>query len=390
VILILQFVGGMALLIAGGELLVRGAAKLAGAMGISSLVVGLTVVAYGTSAPELAVSVQSTYADPPQPDLAIGNVVGSNISNVLLVLGIAALVSPLAVSRQMVRSAVPLMVAIMLALLAVCWDGTVERWEGALLAVGAVLYSAVAVWRSRVERRALRLLEEAKDSDTSSESPASADSHSADAPPSATPRGSAVLRTAWQIVLLVVGIILLAVGANLLVSAAVATAKALGVNELVIGLTIVAVGTSLPEITTSVVAGFRRQSEVAIGNIVGSNIFNVLFVLGVCALVAPSGVAVSRAALNFDIPVMIAAAAVCLPIFYTGYVISRWEAAALLGYYAAYATYLFLQATEHRALRPYSLVMFLFVIPLTVLVLAMFVVRALRKDWASAREADNG
>ncbi len=386
VIPLLQFVAGMALLIAGGELLVRGAARLAEAMGISSLVVGLTVVAYGTSIPELAVSVQATYANP-QTDLAIGNVVGSNISNVLLVLGVAAMVSPLAVSRQMVRSAVPLMILVTFALLAVCWDGTVYPWEGALLAVSAVVYSAVTVWRSRQELRALRLLQAAQAESTAR--PELPDDVSPDVVPSvAPPRTSAALRTLWQIALLVVGLALLGVGANMLVRAAVHTAHALGVSELVVGLTIVAVGTSLPEIVTSIVAGIRRQSEVAVGNIVGSNIFNVLFVLGVCALVAPAGVAVSPAALRFDIPVMIVAAAVCLPVFYTGYVISRWEALTLLLYYAAYATFLFLRATEHRALRPFSAVMLLFVAPLTLLVLAMFVVRALRKDWMSAREAE--
>jgi cation:H+ antiporter len=167
-------------------------------------------------------------------------------------------------------------------------------------------------------------------------------------------------------------------GAQWLVEGAVAIARLLGVSELIIGLTIVAVGTSLPELATSVVAAIRRERDIAVGNAIGSNIFNILSVLGLTALVAPNGVAVSPAALNFDLPVMIAVAVACLPVFFNSYRIERWEGVMFLGYYVAYTAYLALAATEHEALPLFSSVMLWFVIPLTAVTLLVVTVRTLR------------
>lgn len=352
------FVAGLVLLVVGAELLVRGASQLAVAVGIAPLVVGLTVVAYGTSAPELAVTVKSTYEG--KPDLAIGNVVGSNISNLLLVLGIAALVAPLGVARSLVRSTVPFMIAIsvLLWLLAV-FDGRLGRFDGALLAGGAILYSVRAIRRSRAE---IKMQKEEVAAEAT-----------------VVPDGGNTPSWILQFIFIIVGLLLLVLGADWLVDGAVKMAEMWKVSPLVIGLTIVAVGTSLPEIATSIVASIRGQRDIAVGNVVGSNIFNILLVLGVCALVSPNGVHVSPAALRFDLPVMIIVSVASLPVFFTGYVIDRWEGLFFLGYYAAYTTYLFLQANQDKALEPFSWIMFVFVIPLTVLTLLGMTFYSFRK-----------
>ncbi len=195
-------------------------------------------------------------------------------------------------------------------------------------------------------------------------------------------RDEAAARTPWwvNVVLTVGGLVLLAIGADWLVSAAVATATALGVSQLVIGLTVVAVGTSLPEVATSVLATLRGERDIAVGNVVGSSLFNLLSVLGLGGLLAPAGIRVPPGALTFDIPVMIAVAVAALPIFFTGYCIERWEGAVFLGYYAAYMLYLVLDAAEHEALAAFGTAMTWFVLPLTLLTLAVFTVRSLRAD----------
>ncbi|MFZ5557608.1 MAG: calcium/sodium antiporter [Pseudomonadota bacterium] len=343
----LLFLGGLALLIAGGELLVRGASALALRLGMTPLVVGLTVVAFGTSAPELAVSVGAAWSG--TADVALGNVVGSNIFNVLFILGAAALVTPLAVSRQLVIWDAPIMLGVSVALPFLALDGGVGRLDGLLLAAGLAGYIGFAFWVSRGEAEA---------DETAS--------------PPAGPWGQSAL-------LIVAGLGLLVLGAGWLVDAAVSLARALGLSELVIGLTIVAAGTSLPEVVTSIIAAYRGQRDIAVGNVVGSCIFNILAVLGIAAVVAPAGVAVAPAALAFDIPVMIAVAAACLPIFFTGHVIARWEGALFLFYYAAYTAFLILKATEHDALPAFSGVMAAFVLPLTAATLAVLAYRALRR-----------
>lgn len=359
VMMIIMLLGGLALLTVGAEVLVRGAARLATAVGISPLVIGLTVVAFGTSSPEMAVSVQSALSG--QADIAIGNVVGSNIFNVLFILGLSAIVAPLIVSQQLVRVDVPIMIGVSLLALALAWDGYVSRLEGALLFAGVIAYTIFAVYQGRKESKAVEE-EYAQEF-------------------GAKPRGAAQI--ALNGVFIVVGLMLLVLGSNWLVDGAIALARAFGVSELVIGLTIVAAGTSLPEVATSVMASFKGERDIAVGNVVGSNIFNLLSVLGLAALVAPDGVNVAPAAFDFDIPVMIAVAVACLPIFFTGYTIARWEGFVFLGYYAAYTAYLFLAANQHDALPVFSNVMFYFVIPLTALTLAVTVYRS----WRARRAA---
>lgn len=349
------FVIGLAALVAGAEILVRGASRLAAAFGVAPLVIGLTVVAYGTSSPELVVSIQATLAG--EAEIAIGNVVGSNIFNVLLILGLSALIIPLRVDRQLVRLDVPVMIGVSLLLLGMGIGGVVSRLEGAVLFAGIVAYTAFQIRASRRESARVREEYEREFGSTPPRVPA----------------------TWWHNVLLcVAGLGLLAIGSRWLVDGAVAIARYVGVSELVIGLTIVAAGTSLPEVATSIVAALRGERDIAVGNIVGSNIFNILSVAGFTALVAPAGLAVADAALRFDIPVMIAVAVACLPIFARGHRIERWEGGLFLGYYVAYTLYLILQAAQHAALPVFSMVMTAFVIPLTVITLVVVGVRHTR------------
>ncbi|OHC31832.1 MAG: sodium:calcium antiporter, partial [Pseudomonadales bacterium RIFCSPLOWO2_02_FULL_63_210] len=316
-------IAGLVLLVAGAEVLVRGAAKLAAQFGIPPLVIGLTVVAFGTSAPETAVSIQAAMNG--SGDLAIGNVIGSNIANVLLILGMTALIAPLIVSRQLIRLDVPIMIGASLVVYALAWDGGLSRLDGALLFAGVVAYSGFLIISSLRDKSAAADDEFAKEFGL----------HQAPKP------------YAWLInlVLIVAGLVLLVSGSNFLVEGAVSLARALGLSELIIGLTVVAIGTSLPELATSIMAAFRGERDIAVGNIVGSNIFNLLCVLGLASLVSPLAISVSPNALAFDFPVMIAVAVACLPIFFSGYRINRWEGLLFLAYYLAYTLYLVLFAT---------------------------------------------
>lgn len=348
------FVVGLVLLISGAEFLVRGASRLAVAVGISPLVVGLTVVAYGTSSPELAVTIHSSYGG--QADIAIGNVVGSNISNILLVLGLSASIAPLVVAQQLIRLDIPLMIGLSILVLVMGWDGQISRFDGLILTMGAVAYTVFAIRQSRKESREVQE-EYAQEFGDGATSP----SH-----------------IAIQLGLVAIGVIMIMFGARWLINGAVAIARLLGVSELIIGLTIIAVGTSLPEIATSLIASIRGERDIAVGNAIGSNIFNILFVIGLGSLIVPNGIKVSAAAMSFDIPVMIVVAVACLPIFFIGYNIARWEGFLFLGYYAAYTLYLFLQATEHDALATFSTIMITFVVPLTIITFTILAIRTIR------------
>jgi len=334
---------GLTLLFAGGDLLVRGASRLARALGVSPLMVGLTVVAFGTSAPEAAVSVQASLAG--NPGLALGNVVGSNVFNVLLILGMVSLIAPLPVQRQLIRLDVPVMIAASLLVCVLALDGTVGVAEGAVLISGLVGYLGYLVQQGR-------------------RAPGSVPEESDPVPPAgARARGTKSL--IMDLVLIALGLGALVWGADQLVEGSVAIARRFGASELVIGLTLVAAGTSLPEVAASVVAAVRGEREIAVGNVVGSNIFNLLFVLGASALAGEGGVPVPQGALTFDLPVMAGVALACFPVFLTGRVISRWEGALFLLYYAIYLVLLLVDASGHDARDLLWNAMLEFVIPLT-------------------------
>jgi cation:H+ antiporter len=349
-------IAGFGLLIAGAEILVRGASRLACSLGVSPLIVGLTIVALGTSSPELAVGLQSGISG--GGEIALGNVVGSNILNVLLILGLSALITPLVVAQQLVRLEVPLMIGISVLLLVLSLNGTIGRLEGVLLFAGIVAYTAFAIRQSRKESQQV---EDEYDREF----------------------GREVCQSFWQVLLqiglVVGGLALLVLGSRWLVNSAESLAQYLGLSELIIGLTVVSIGTGMPEVVVCVLASLRGERDIAVGNVVGSNIYNILAVLGLTAIVAPGGIHVPPAAVAFDIPVMIAVAVACLPIFFLDGVIARWEGVLFLGYYVAYTLYLILDATQHDALSTFSLIMLAFVIPLTVVTLAVLVFRTVRR-----------
>lgn len=366
--MVLLLLAGLVLLVAGAEALVRGASRLALGTGLSPLVVGLTVVAFGTSAPELAVSIGSSLSG--QSGLALGNVVGSNIFNVLFILGLSALLTPLIAHTQLVRLDVPIGIGVAGIVLVMAVDGVVGWFDGLLLVAGLVGYTALQI-----------MLVQSASTDpsvASEETTGTMVSTGAGSVGTAENGKESVPSGHWgiDVALVIGGLVLLVLGAQWFVEGAIEAARRLGLSELVIGLTIVAGGTSLPELATSVLAGIRGQRDIAVGNVVGSNVFNLLGVLGFSAVVAPEGLAVSDAVLWFDLPVMIAAAVACLPIFYTGYRIERWEGALFFGYYAAYVAYLVLAATDHASLSTFSGAMAAFVLPLTIITLAVLAVRA--------------
>ncbi|MGF1664353.1 MAG: calcium/sodium antiporter [Kineosporiaceae bacterium] len=358
-ITVLQLVGGLVALVAGGEVLVRAASGLARAAGLSPLVIGLTVVSSATSTPELAVTLDAALTG--EAAIAVGNVVGSNIVNVLLILGVSALVLPLVAKAQLVRLDVPVMIGLSGLTLVLALDGGIGRLDGALLFLLVAGYVAMSVV---VSRRA----------------------GGAGAGADGGPRPRPLL----DLLLMAAGIALLVVGARWLVAAATGLAAAAGLSELVIGLTVVAAGTSLPELATSVIAAVRGQRDIAIGNVVGSSIFNLGAVLGLAAVISPGGIPVEPGAVRFDLPVMTAVAVALLPVVFTGAAVARWEGAVFVGYYAAYVAYLVLDSTGHDAVAPFGRVMLAFVVPLTLLTLAVLVVGEVRRRRAPAPGAGPG
>lgn len=344
------FVIGLVALIAGAEILVRGASRLASSLGVSPLVVGLTIVAYGTSAPEVAVSVEGALGG--RPDIAIGNVVGSNIFNILLILGISALIAPLLVHRQIIRQEVPIMIGSAALCVLFAIDGAIQPWEAAMLVALLLGYTVFLIRQSRA----------GPDNDPEGDD---------------LPRATSRWDRHWsvQVGLVVGGLGLLVLGSDLLVEAASAIARAFGVSDLIIGLTIVAAGTSLPEVATSITAAIKGQRDIAVGNVIGSNTFNVLGGLGISGVVSGSGLTVAPSVLSFDMWFMLAVALVTLPIFIPGREISRLGGGLLFFYYLVYTIYLVLDATGSEALGAYSQVMVSVVGPLTVVGLVVVFVR---------------
>jgi cation:H+ antiporter len=349
---VLFFMLGLGALVVGAEALVRGASKIALSLGISPLVVGLTIVAMGTSSPEIAVSVGAVLNG--SNDIAIGNVVGSNILNVLFVLGISAVITPLAVHSQIIRQEVPIMIGASVILAVMVIDRHLGRLESVLLLALLVAYMVFLVRQSRAESAETR-----------------------DAYEGAASRREAAWDSHWavQLLLIVAGLALLVLGAEWLVESAVAFAQALGVSDLIIGLTVIAVGTSMPEIATSILAAVRGERDIAVGNVIGSNTFNILGCLGLSGVVSADGLGVPPAVLHFDLWVMLAVAIACLPVLMLRKQIGRRRGLLFLAYYVAYVVYLILGAQQHDALDEFSNVMLSFVLPITIVTLVAMVVR---------------
>lgn len=351
---ILLMIVGLTILTVGADWLVRGASALAIAMSISPLVVGLTVVAYGTGAPELVISLQALLQG--ETDITVGNVIGSNLFNILPTLGIAALITPLVVHAQLVRLDVPLLI---LASGLFWWfasDLSLGFYESCFLTFLLVVYSVWVVLKSRRETRMVqREYEEEYGDDLVQEG------------------------GVWwhQLIRLALGLALLVGGAKLFLDHAVHLANLFKISPLVIGLTLVAGGTSLPELATTVMAAFRGERDIAVGNAIGSSLFNILGVLGISGILAQEGLPVSRPALDFDIPVMFAVAVACLPLFFIRPMIARWQGAIFLSYYVAYTVYLVMDGLHLSVTRTYEGIMLYFFIPLTGMAIMVGVARKL-------------
>lgn len=353
-----MFLLGLAGLVAGAELLVRGASRLGLTIGISPLVIGLTVVAFGTSSPEVAVSLKAALTD--HPDIIIGTCVGSTIFNILFILGVSALTAPLVVSQQLIWYEVPIMIGAHLLLFTMCFDGMIDKIDALVLFGGIISYTIFAIRKGRKEAKAIR-----------------------DEYKKAFPKEISKVKPliiCKELALIIIGLIFCVLGAGWLLDSAVILAKKLGLSEVVIGMTIVGAGTSLPELATSVLATIRGQKDIAVGNVIGSNIFNILGIIGLAGLIAPDGIAIAPSVLRFDLPVAIAACIACLPIFFTRHMISRWEGVLFLGYYGAYISYLIMDAKNHNSLPMFSMIMLWFVIPLTLLTFTIVIYRTIRKQ----------
>lgn len=345
---LLQLLCGLALLVAGAELLVRCAVRMAANLKVRPLLIGLTLVAVGSSAPQLTVSLQAALND--TADIAVGSVIGSNIFNILVTLGLSALIIPLRVSRQLVCLDIPLMILASGLVFALALNKQLDRLDGVVLLGGLLVYLALLLRQSR---------------------------HSGHHHPRHD-----LPRTSWlhNLVLMLAALLLLGLAGHLLLGAAVTLATELGLSERIIGLTIIAVSTSLPQLATSLIAAFRGQREIAVGNVIGSNVFNLLGVLGLTALVAPAPLSVSPNALAFDLPVMLGVAALCLPVFYTGYRVTRGEGLLFLGLYLAYGLHVVSFTTGMPLAGKLEHLMLFFVLPALLLFLLLSTLRAWRRQ----------
>jgi len=343
---------GLVILVLGAELLVRGSVQLASLARISPLIIGLTVVAFGTSAPELAVSAVSSYGG--EAEIALGNVLGSNIFNVALILGLSATIIPLTVASQLVRLDVPLMIGVTIGVWLAAFDGMLQLWEGIVMWVLFVFYTGWLVISGR---------KETIDTDESLEE-------------NKTDEASEVRRPVWMrsvinLSLVVFGLALLVAGAHLLVESATTIARQFGVSDIIIGLTIVAAGTSLPELATSIVAAFKGERDIAIGNVVGSNIFNLLVVLSTATIFSGGGIAVSSEVFWFDLSIVVWIALLCWPMFVSHGVLSRSEGIIMLVVYLLYTGLLVLDASGFQQTASYKTIFCFGVMPATLAIISL-------------------
>lgn len=319
------FLIGLVVIILGAELVLRSSTRIANFLGIKPIVIGLTVVAIGTSMPELAVGV--TAAAEGKGALAIGNIAGTNIMNILFILGLSAAIRALPLHSMSIKLDLPVMIGAALALTAMAWDGVLQAYEGILLLLAAVVYTVVLIRFSRMETASIK-----KEYEEEFEV-------------KRTPPVKKTWLWAWNIALLGGGIYLTVIGADWLVSGAVSIASSLGVSDAIIGLTIVAVGTSAPELVTTIIATIKNDRDVAVGNLIGSSITNILVILGITCILVPGGIDVSKDILWFDLPLAALVAIICYPVFRSDKKISRTEGTVFVSLYLVYITSLILFRT---------------------------------------------
>lgn len=345
-LVVFMFIAGLGALVVGAETLVKHASALSLKMGISPLIVGLTIVAFGTGAPELAVGVYAAWMG--QDDLLMGNIVGSNIANILLVLGLGAVLAPIAVNRQVIKLDAPVMIGASLLLMGLSLDGSLGLSDGLILLVGCILYLILLFKTQPID-------------DTLQSTTTEKTTH---------PAG-----IARHIIWVIAGLALIVLGSQWLTNSAVTIAAALGVSETFIGLTIVAIGTSLPEIATTVIAMMRGERDLAVGNVVGSCTFNILAVLGISSVVAPNGIILSDTTLHTDLPIMLVATLGCLPLFFTHHYLSRWEGGVFLGYYGLYTSYLILHAIQSPLAQIVGAIFWFALLPITCIITVFIATR---------------
>ncbi len=309
--ILFQVISGLALLTLGGELLVSGSGRLGRSFGMPKLFIGLTIVAFGTSSPELFVSVNAALIG--NGAIAIGNVLGSNIFNILFILGISALITPLYVTESIIRRDIPIMIGLSFALYGLAFFGRFYKIEGFILIIGLGIYIFHSYFSTKSSNNILA---------------------------EKNPKAITPLWRLGQICVVLISLGLLAFGSQMFVEGASAFAKSLGISDVVIGLTLVAAGTSFPELVTSIIASVRGERDIAIGNVIGSNIFNILGVVGMASLASPTNLEISQSTLLIDFPVMIISAVLCVPIFISGRTISRREGLFLFVSYIVYVIFL--------------------------------------------------
>jgi cation:H+ antiporter len=320
-----SFLAGLVVVIVGAEFIVRGGSRVAALLGVSPMILGLTVVAIGTSTPELAVGLTASAEG--SGGLAVGNIAGTNIVNILFILGLSAWIMPLKVQLLSLKLDLPVMVVSALALLWMAWDGVLSRQEGALMVGASVAYTIAMV---RLSRRESLPIQQEFSREYSAKN--------------ILPR-VATLQGTVSVLMLAAGIVVVVVGAELLVSGAVDIAQSLGVSDAVVGLTIVAIGTSAPELATTIMSTLKNERDIAIGNLIGSSTYNILFILGATCLATPGGVPVEASLLHVDLPLAALVALLCVPVFATDRLISRKEGAFFVTSYAVYlGTLIFLRA----------------------------------------------
>ena len=339
---LLLFILGLGGLIIGAEFFLKAVDRFGLKWGVSPMVMGLTVVAFATGAPELAISLKAAMND--SADLVLGNIIGSNIANILLILGITGLITPLHIKQRIVRIDVPIVIAMSIGLYLLALDGVLSLSDGVLLLLALFAYSVFTYQQVRKNKVDIEELYEQEEE---------------------VQLASGTWFYVKNVGILLLGLALIVQGANWMVNSAVTIAQLLGMSELVVGLTIVSIGTSLPEVATSMAAARKGNADIAVANVLGSNIYNVLLTLGLTIVVAPGVLEVSRNALLLDMPFMIAVAIGVIPIFLAGFDLNRKDAFLFLFYYAAYLAYLVLEATGSAYLGWIEKGFFFVVLPFT-------------------------
>lgn len=344
IITIALFIAGLVALIAGAELFLKAVDHFGLKWGVSPLIMGLTVVAFATGAPELAISIKAAASG--SADLVLGNIVGSNIANILLILGITSLISPINITRRIVKIDVPVVIVVSILLLVLAYDGKLTSVDGVILLggfIGYSIYTYIHIKRSKDNDEQIFEYEKSIDE---------------------------LAKGSWFYLknggLILFGLALIVMGSNWMVESAVEIATVLGLSELVIGLTIVSIGTSLPEVATSLSAARKGNADIAVANVLGSNLYNVLLTLGLTLIIAPNVLDVSDKAIHLDLPFMVAVSIACIPIFIAGFNLTRMDGFIFLFYYLSYLIYLVLEAVSSTFVSTIELAMLWAVVPGTV------------------------